>query len=71
MEFRWFCRQTSESFPVDPENPENLLYKNGHVVPDTRMSQEETEQHRQENATIYQRGGCFGRGPGKKKKKDL
>ena len=38
MEFRWFCRQTTESFPKDSEDQTQLLYKNGDFILDAVLS---------------------------------
>ena len=65
MEFRWFCRQTTENYPMDPNAPTQLLYENGDVVPETRRTQEEINQIKNETGIDFQSGGCFGRGPGR------
>ena len=65
MEFRWFCRQTTESYPMDPDEPTKLLYKNGDFVPETRPTQEEIYENMNKSGSSFQNGGCFGNGPGK------
>jgi hypothetical protein len=65
MEFRWFCRQTTESYPLDSDDPNKLLYKNGDFIPETKRKQEEIDLNKNELGISFQNGGCFGNGPGK------
>ena len=40
MTFRWYCKQEVETFPMDPLEPDNLLYANGSFIPAKRLSDE-------------------------------
>ena len=67
MEFRWFCRQKSETWCNDfcPEGRNQLLYENGAVLPATRPQQAEKDANKIESGIVaWQKGGCFGNGPG-------
>ena len=41
MEFRWFCRQLTETLLTDPNNKEELLYANGSFLPKKAITQSE------------------------------
>jgi hypothetical protein len=68
MEFRWFCRQTTETWCNFrcPEGVDQLLYENGDVAPPARRLPAELQEIEAtvNNTAVYQKGGCFGAGPG-------
>ena len=65
MEFRWFCKQRTETFPTNPDNEEEHLYENGDFLPAKRISQSEIDANEADlGPAAFQDGGCFGGGPG-------
>ena len=65
MEFRWYCKQKTESFPMNPDNIEERYFENGSFLPENNISQSEIDANKDEIGPAFQDGGCFGRGPGK------
>ena len=57
MEFRWYCKQKIEQFPMDPKNETERLFEHGSF-----LSNQEVSHSERENGS----GGCFGTGPGEK-----
>ena len=64
MTFRWYCKQEVETFPMDPLEPDNLLYANGSFIPAKRLSDEAVSDIKLQMGDSFQEGGCFGYGPG-------
>ena len=64
MEFRWYCKQKDEFFPMNPDDEEERLFENGSFLPRKRILQSEIDKNRIDFETAFQDGGCFGRGPG-------
>ena len=64
MEFRWYCKQLSESYQMDPDEPTKRLYENGDFVPEVKRTVEEIDNIKTELGSSFQKGGCFGKGPG-------
>ena len=64
MEFRWFCKQKTETFPRNPNNAEELRFENGSFLPKKKISQSEIDANKNKPELDFQDGGCFGKGPG-------
>ena len=64
MEFRWYCKQKTETFPMNPNNLEERLFENGSFLPSRKILQSEIDKNKDEIGPDFQDGGCFGRGPG-------
>ena len=72
MQFRWFCRQLTETLPPDPENPGSFLYEGKFLLYSVSfcfgvniswyLDGDFIPNERLEGATS---GGCFGNGPSK------
>ena len=64
MIFRWFCKQKSETYQVDPDKVDELLYENGYQIGEEKLSQSVIDFNRDNMSETFQKGGCFGTGPG-------
>ena len=49
---------------MDPDEPTKRLYKNGDFVPEVKRTVEEMDKIKAELGSSFQKGGCFGKGPG-------